>query len=129
VVKRATERKHLTDLIKMIAYQAESDLFNVLQPHYRCAEQEGRTLLHELLAATGDIQVTHSELQITFAPLSSPHRRAPRRPSVSFSIRPPLYPGSALRLRFAVDPPPCLGSVFPGFPSHRSTVSGPVRSS
>ncbi len=26
VVKLATERKHLTDLIKMLAYQAESDL-------------------------------------------------------------------------------------------------------
>ena len=28
VVKLATERKHLTDIIKMVAYQAESDLAN-----------------------------------------------------------------------------------------------------
>jgi transposase len=50
VVKLAAERKHLTDLIKMLAYQAESDLLNFLRPHYPRAEQEGRTLLHELFA-------------------------------------------------------------------------------
>ncbi|MGH8760787.1 MAG: putative transposase, partial [Burkholderiales bacterium] len=33
VVKLATERKHLTDIIKMVAYQAESDLRALLQPH------------------------------------------------------------------------------------------------
>jgi hypothetical protein len=35
MVKLATERKkHLTDIIKMLAYQAESDLLNLLRPHY-----------------------------------------------------------------------------------------------
>lgn len=47
VVKLATERKHLTDIIKMVAYQAESDLLALLRPHYARVEQEGRTLLHE----------------------------------------------------------------------------------
>ena len=51
VVKLATERKHLTDIIKMLAYQAESDLLKLLRPHYVRVEQEGRTLLHELFAA------------------------------------------------------------------------------
>jgi hypothetical protein len=130
MVKLATERKHLTDLIKMIAYQAESDLFNLLQPHYRRAEQEGRTLLHELLAATGDIQVTQSELQITLAPLSSPHRtRAAQALCELLDQTATLFPGSALRLRFAVRPPPCIGLAFPGSPPHRSTASGPVRPS
>ncbi|MBV9531859.1 MAG: hypothetical protein JO283_12520 [Bradyrhizobium sp.] len=36
VVRLATERKHLTDIIKMIAYQAESDLLALLGPHYAC---------------------------------------------------------------------------------------------
>jgi hypothetical protein len=43
VVKLATERKHLTDIIKMVAYQAESDLLALLRPHYARVEQEGRT--------------------------------------------------------------------------------------
>ena len=74
LVKLATERKHLTDIIKMVAYQAESDLVALLRPHYARVDQEGRTLLHELFAAAGDIRVSDSELHITLAPLSSPHR-------------------------------------------------------
>jgi len=69
VVKLATERKHLTDIIKMVAYQAESDLLALLRPHYARADQEGRTLLHDLFALTGDIRVSDSELHITLAPL------------------------------------------------------------
>ncbi len=57
VVKLATERKHLTEIIKMVAYQAESDLAALLRPHYARADQEGRTLLHELFATAGDIRV------------------------------------------------------------------------
>ena len=33
VVKLAPERKHLTNLIKMVAYQAESDLLRMAAPH------------------------------------------------------------------------------------------------
>jgi hypothetical protein len=58
----------------MVAYQAESDLLALLRPHYCRADHEGRTLLHELFAAAADIQVIQNELQITLAPLSSPHR-------------------------------------------------------
>lgn len=63
----ATERKHPTDIVKMVAYQVESDLLASLQPHYARAEQEGRTLLHEPFAAAGDIRVCDSELRIRFA--------------------------------------------------------------
>ena len=78
LVKLATERKHLTDIIKMVAYQVESDLLALLQPHYARVDQEGRTLLHELFATAGDIRVSDSELNITLAPLSSPpHARRP----------------------------------------------------
>jgi len=77
VVKRATERKHLTDIIKMVAYQAESDPVALLRPHYARVNQEGRTLLHELFACAGDIRVSENELNITLAPLA---RRIARRP-------------------------------------------------
>jgi hypothetical protein len=91
LVKLATERKHLTDIIKMVAYQAESDLVALLRPHYARVDQEGRTLLHELFATAGDIHVSDSELTITLAPLSSPHRTHAARRSVRSSIkrRPP----------------------------------------
>lgn len=123
VVKLATERKHLTDLIKMVAYQAESDLLALLRPHYTRADQEGRTLLHEIFAATGDIRVTQSELQITLAPLSSPHRtRVAQALCELLDQTATVFPGSRLRLRLAVRPPPCIGLAFPGSPTHRSTA-------
>jgi hypothetical protein len=129
VVKLATERKHLTDIIKMLAYQAESDLVNLLQPHYLRAEQEGRTLLHELFATAGNIKVTPNELQITLAPLSSPHRtRAASALCELLDQTATVFPGTDLRVRFAVvQPRPRVGLAFPGTPPYRNAVpAGPV---
>ena len=124
LVKLATERKHLTDLIKMLAYQAESDPLNLLQPHYPRAEQEGRTLLREMLAVTGDIHVMEHELQITLAPLSSPHRtRAAQALCELLEQTATVFPGTQLRVRFAVRPPPLIGLAFPGTPGRRRTAS------
>ena len=125
VVKLATERKHLTDIIKMLAYQAESDLLNLLRSHYLRTEQEGRTLLHELFATAGDIKVSDSELQIALAPLSSPHRtRAAHALCELLDRTATVFPGSRLRVRFAIRPPPCIGLAFPGSPNHRRPAPG-----
>ena len=126
LVKLATERKHLTDLIKMLAYQAESDLLAFLRPHYPRAEQEGRTLLHELFVTAGDIHVTEDELRITLAPLSSPHRtRAVQALCELLDQTATLFPGTRLRLRFTVRPPPLIGLAFPGTPAGRGTATAP----
>lgn len=115
LVKLATERKHLTDLVKMIAYQAESDLLTILRPHYKRTDQEGRTLLHELFAAAGDIRVCGSELLVTLAPLSSPHRnQAAQALCEILDQTPTAFPGSSLRIRFAAQPSPRIGLAFPG---------------
>ena len=121
VVKLATERKHLTDIIKMVAYQAESDLLALLRPHYARVDQEGRTLLHELFAAAGDIRVADRELHITLAPLSSPHRtHAAEALCQMLNHTATTFPGSRLRMRFGVRPPPRIGLAFPGSPVQRS---------
>jgi hypothetical protein len=129
VVKLATERKHLTDIIKMVAYQAESDLIALLRPHYARVDQEGRTLLHELLATAGDIRVSDSELNITLAPLSSPHRtRAAWALCEILDKTATTFPGSRLRIRFAMRPPRRIGLAFPESPVERSpaTVGAPA---
>ena len=124
VVKLATERKHLTDIIKMVAYQAESDLLALLRPHYARADQEGRTLLHELFATAGEIRVGESELHITLAPLSSPHRtHAAQALCEILDQTATIFPGSHLRIRFAVRPRPRIGLAFPGSPAERSTAT------
>jgi transposase len=126
VVKLATERKHLTDIIKMVAYQAESDLLALLRPHYPRADQEGRTLLHELFATAGDIHVCDSEVQITLAPLSAPHRtRAAQALCETLDQTATIFPGSRLRQRFAMRPPPRIGLAFPGSPIDRNAVPAP----
>lgn len=115
VIKLATERKHLTNLIKMLAYQSESDLLALLEPHYHRCDHEGRTLLHELFAARADLRVTTTELLVKIHPLSSPHRTlavAALCQELNNTATP--FPGSNLRLRFEVAPstPACL--AFPG---------------
>jgi hypothetical protein len=117
----------LTDIIKMVAYQAESDLLALLRPHYARVEQEGRTLLHELLAGTGDIHVSDTELHITLAPLSSPHRtRAAQALCDVLDQTATTFPGSRLRMRFAVRPPPRIGLAFPGSPRERGAAPAPA---
>jgi transposase len=124
VVKLATERKHLTDIVKMVAYQAESDLLALLRPHYARADQEGRTLLHEVFATAGDIRASDGELHITLAPLSSPHRtRAIETLCGILDKTTTIFPGSRLRMRFAVRPPPRIGLAFPGSPGNRTPQS------
>jgi hypothetical protein len=103
VVKLAPERKHLTNLIKMLAYQAESDLLRLVAPHYRRAGQEGRTLLQSALASAADLQVTDTQLRVTLAAQSSPHRtRAIAALCDQLNQTKTLFPGSRLRLRYAI---------------------------
>ena len=124
VVKLATERKHLTDIVKMVAYQAESDLVALLRPHYARVDQEGRTLLHELFASAGDIRVSESELNITLAPLSSPHRtRAVQALCETLDKTATIFPGSRQRVRFAMRPPRRIGLAFPNSPVERSAAT------
>ena len=74
VVKLAVERKHLSDLFKMAAYQVESDLVGLLGPHYCRAQDEGRALIQNALATDGDIQASRNELHAALARLGSPHQ-------------------------------------------------------
>lgn len=104
VVRLATERKHLTNLLKMVAYQAESDLCRMLAPHYKRADDEGRTLVQTALVSAATLEVTDAELRVTLAPLSSPHRsRAIAALCEELNRTPTRFPGTALRLRFAVE--------------------------
>ena len=106
IVKLAPERKHLTSLIKMVAYQAESDLLRLVAPYYPRVEDEGRTLIQSALASTADLEVTDTELRVTLALLSSPHRtRAIAEVCEELNQTETIFPGSQLRLRYAIQEP------------------------
>jgi hypothetical protein len=106
VVRLAPERKLLTNLIKMVAYQAESDLVRLVAPHYKRVEDEGRTLIQSALAGPADLVVTDTELRVVLAPLSSPHRTRALAALCDELDRARIrFPGSRLRLRYAVVSP------------------------
>lgn len=126
LVKLAAEHKHLTDIIKILAYQTESDLPHFPRPHYSRAEQEGRTLLHELIATVGDIHIKKDELRITLAPLSSPHRtRALPVLCELLDQTATVSPGTRLPLRFAIHTPPHIGRAFHRIAAGRGTTTAP----
>jgi transposase len=108
VVKLAPEIKHLTNVLKMVAYQAEGELVRAVAPHYRRVEDEGRTLIQAALLSAADLEVAAQELRVTLLPQSSPHRtRAIAALCKDLNACHTQFPGSRLRLRFAIrDPAP-----------------------
>jgi transposase len=103
VVKLAPEIQHLVNLVKMVAYQAESDLFRAVEPHYRRVADEGRTLIQSAMLSAADLRVTATELEIVIASQSSLHRsKAIAALCAELNRTGTCFPGSSLRLRYAV---------------------------
>ena len=108
VIKLASERKHLTNILKMVAYQIESDFLNKLRPYYTRVEDEGRTLIQTALQSRATIEPTEDELRVTLSPLSSPHRsKAVAALCEVLNKTQTLFPGSKLRIRYMVAGYPC----------------------
>lgn len=106
VIKLSSERKLLTNLLKMIAYQAETDLVHQVSSHYQRAEQEGRTLIHSAFQAAANLEVSDTLLNIVLVPLSSPHRtRAIAALCEELNRAPVRFPGTRLRLHYAIAGP------------------------
>jgi hypothetical protein len=103
VIKLATERKHLTNILKMAAYQIESDLLNQLRPHYARVEEEGRTLIQAALQSRASIQPVDDKLHVTLSPLSSPHRsKAIAALCETLNKTHTRFPGSKLMMHYKV---------------------------
>ena len=103
ITRKVAERKHLANVLNMVAYPAESALFRVVSPHYRRAQDEGRILIQCALASVADLGVTQDELRVTLAPLNSPRRtHAIAALCQSLKQTNTVFPGSPLRVRFAV---------------------------
>ena len=103
LVKLSTERKHLTNVLKLVAYQIESELVNLIRPHYARAEDEGRTIIQTVLQSAATLEPADQELRVILSPLSSPHRsQAVAALCEDLNATRTRFPGSDLRLRFAV---------------------------
>jgi transposase len=105
-MKLSTERKHLTNILKMVAYQIEGILVESLRPHYARTEDEGRTLIQTALRSSASIEPTEKELHVNLAPLSSPHRsKAIALLCDTLNKTETIFPGTDLRIIFSVSEP------------------------
>lgn len=106
-MRLSAERKHLTNVLKMVAYQIEGTLVELLRPHYARTEDEGRTLIQTALRSSASIEPNKEELLVSLAPLSSPHRSmAIALVCETLNKTETIFPGTNLRLRFSVSEPP-----------------------
>lgn len=97
------EKKLIVDAIKIIAYQCETALLDRLRKHYARTDDEGRTLLQAAFQASASLEITETELTITIAAQSSPHRsEALAKLCRELDAETVCYPGSKLRVRLAV---------------------------
>ncbi|HMD99260.1 MAG TPA: helix-turn-helix domain-containing protein [Terriglobia bacterium] len=99
-----TEKKLIADVIKMAAYQVETELLGMLQGQYARAGEEGRTLLHAAFQSSARLEVAEGELRVTIASQSSPHRTAALAGlCAELDALAIPFPGTHLRLRMAVE--------------------------
>jgi transposase len=101
-----TEKKRIADVIKMSAYQVETQLLGMLQGSYARTAEEGRTLLHAAFQSSVRLDVAEGELRVTIAAQSSPHRTAALSALCEqLDAVAVQFPGTNLRLRLAVQAP------------------------
>jgi hypothetical protein len=104
-----TQVKLVTHAVRMSIYNAESALARLLSPHFSRADDEARSLLREALQLAGDLQVHDDILEVRLNPLSAPRRtRALAALCEHLTATQTVYPGTSLRLSFAVNTPPDL---------------------
>lgn len=108
VVRLRMRRKRLSDSLKMLAYQVETDMVRAAAPHYKRTLDEGRRLVRAALLSAADIEPTADELRITLAPQSSPHRtQAISQLCDILNATGTCFPGTKLRLRYAIHGADC----------------------
>jgi hypothetical protein len=102
-MRLSTEHKHLSNVLKMVAYRTEGSLMELLRPVYPRTEDEGRTLIQTALRSTATIEPREAELRVTLAPFSLPHR-SQAIASVCEELNNPgaLFPRTKLPLWFPV---------------------------
>ncbi|MDT9227006.1 MAG: hypothetical protein P5683_26100, partial [Limnospira sp. PMC 1279.21] len=68
------ESKLLINIIKMIAYRAETTLVNLIKPYYVNNDKDGRTLIKEIFTTPADIYPDYENktIKVTLHSLSSP---------------------------------------------------------
>ena len=97
------ESKLLINLIKMIAYRAETTLLNLIRPYYKNHDKDGRTLLKEIFTTPADITPDYNNktLTVTIHSLSNPRRNKTAQELCNIlTDLGHIYPGTDLTMIF-----------------------------
>jgi len=103
IIRLETERKMLTDGLKMICYRAETCLFNLIASFFSRNHEEGRTFLKSVFQQPADIipDEERSILKVKFHTMSTPRsNRALKQLCDVMNQQSYLYPGTHLKLVF-----------------------------
>jgi hypothetical protein len=96
--------KRLTDALKMVAFQVESDLVGAVSTNYARALDDGRRLIRSALTSPADILLRPGELHVRLIPQSSKHRtRAIAALCQTLTNAEVCYPGTDRRMTFSID--------------------------
>jgi len=106
IVRLETERKMLTDGIKMICYRAETCLLNLMAPFFPRNNDEGRAFLKSVFNQPADI-VPDTEgrlVTVKFLTMSSPRaNRALNQLCEMMNRESYVYPGTGMKLVFSAE--------------------------
>ena len=101
IVRLEPERKIFTDLVRMVAYRAESAMFALLDPALNRNEDEGRAFLQTLFRTPADLIPDGETLTVRFHSMSQPRfNRALRELCETTARQRHVYPGTDVRLVF-----------------------------
>jgi transposase len=106
IVRLETERKMLTDGIKMICYRAETCLFNLISPFFARNNDEGRAFLKSVFQQPADIipDKERGIMNVKFHTMSTPRaNRALKQLCDVMNQEAYVYPGTRLTLVFTAE--------------------------
>jgi len=106
IVRLETERKMLTDGIKMICYRAETCLFNLIMPLFSRNNDEGRTFLKSVFQQPADIVPDQERriMTVKFHTMSTPRANSTLKKLCDIMNQESyVYPGIRMRLVFTAE--------------------------
>ena len=101
--RQKKEGKLLINIIKMMAYRAETAMANLVRPHYANSDKAGRTLLKEIFTSPADIFPDYENKTLTevLHSLSSPRRnRAVAELCTTLNETQTIYPQTEHKIKF-----------------------------
>jgi len=99
--KLKTESKLFLNVIKMICYRAETNIFEIITPHFQKSHNEGRMLIKQLFSTPADIipDAIENTLTIGVNSLSTPrYNEVINELCVILNQSETIFPGTNLRL-------------------------------